>query len=250
MKLAGRTAIVTGAGSNLGKVFATRLANDGANIVVADIANAETAAAEIAAVAGTGTLGVQADVTVEADVARVAARAIEHFGAVDILVNNAALQRPLQPFEKIDVAEWRRMMDVNVLGPYLCCRELSAHMRKRKYGRIVNIVSAAALKGAPFLLHYVSSKGALIAFTRALAREVGADSITVNALAVGFTITERTLRNPDKLQQFREVNRVSRSIARDSLPEDLLGTVSFLASDDAAFMTGQTLVVDGGSVMI
>ena len=248
MKLEGRTAIVTGAGSNLGKVFASRLAADGANVVIADILNHDGAAAEIAE-SGAKTLGVRADVSSETDVMALVEQTLKAFGRIDILVNNAALQRPLCPFEKIDLDEWRRMMEVNVLGPHLCCRAVVPHMRREKYGRIINIVSASAIKGAPFLLHYVTSKGAMMAFTRSLAREVGPDGITVNALAAGFTITERTLRNPDKLEKFREVNRQSRAIPRDEAAADLVGTLSFLASDDSSFMTGQTLVVDGGSVM-
>ena len=173
------------------------------------------------------------------------------FGRIDILVNNAALFSALEPrpFEKIDAAEWRRVMEVNTLGVFLCCRACVPHMRKGGGGRIINLASGAPLKGVPLLLHYVSSKGAVIAFTRALAREVGKDGITVNALAPGFTLSEGILKSAAHVKH-GEHSRASRAIARDERPDDLVGAVSFLASEDAAFMTGQTLVVDGGSAMV
>jgi NAD(P)-dependent dehydrogenase (short-subunit alcohol dehydrogenase family) len=250
-RLAGKTAIVTGAGSGIGKALATRLALDGAAVVVADLRNHDAAAAEIAKAAGARTLGLEIDVTSERDVARMAEQAMKAFGRIDILVNNAALFSALEPrpFERIDAAEWRRVMEINTLGVFLCCRACVPHMRKAGSGRIINLASGAPLKGVPLLLHYVSSKGAVIAFTRALAREVGKDGITVNALAPGFTLSEGVLKSPGHVKH-GEASRASRAIARDERPDDLVGAVSFLASEDAAFITGQTLVVDGGSAMI
>jgi len=250
-RLQGRVAVVTGAGSGIGKAIALRLAQDGAAVAVADVRNAERAAAEIAQASGAKALGLQADVAVEADVARLAAETVRVFGRIDILVNNAALfsSLQLQPFENIEAAEWRRVMEVNTLGVFLCCRACVPHMRVARGGRIINLASGAPLKGVPFFLHYIGSKGAVIAMTRGLARELGKDRITVNALAPGFTLSENLAANPAHLRH-GEASRLSRALQRDETPADLVGTVSFLASDDAAFMTGQTLVVDGGSAML
>jgi NAD(P)-dependent dehydrogenase (short-subunit alcohol dehydrogenase family) len=251
LRLSGKVAIVTGAGSGIGKALATRLAADGASVVVADVAKFDLAAAEIAKATAARTLGLQIDVSSEADVARLATETIKAFGRIDILVNNAAIFSTikLKPFEQIEVAEWRKVMDVNVLGVALCCRACVPHMRKAGGGRIINLASGAPLKGVPLFLHYISSKGAVIAMTRGLARELGKDGITVNTLAPGFTLSENVAKDPTHVKQ-GEVTRMTRAIQRDETPEDLVGTVSFLASADAAFMTGQTLVVDGGSAML
>jgi NAD(P)-dependent dehydrogenase (short-subunit alcohol dehydrogenase family) len=251
MRLQGRTAIVTGAGSGIGKALARRLAADGAAVVIADLANYDVAAAEIAKATGARTLGLQVDVSSEGDVARMAAQTVKAFGRIDILVNNAAVFSTikLKPFEEIDVAEWRKVMDVNILGVALCCRACVPHMRKSGGGRIINLASGAPIKGVPLFLHYISSKGAVIAMTRGLARELGKDGITVNSLAPGFTLSENVAKDPVHVQQ-GERTRATRAIQRDETPEDLVGAVSFLASADAAFITGQTLVVDGGSAML
>jgi len=250
-RLKGRVAIVTGAGSGIGKVLAARLARDGAAVVIADIRSFDTAAAEIAKATGVRTLGLQVDVSRESDVERMAAETVKAFGRIDILVNNAALFSTLElrPFEKIPPEEWRKVMEVNTLGVFLCCRACAPHMRKGGYGRIINLASGAPLKGVPLFLHYIASKGAVIAMTRGLARELGADNITVNALAPGFTLSENVAKIEQHVKQ-GEITRMTRAIKRDETPEDLVGAVSFLASADAAFITGQTLVVDGGSAML
>jgi NAD(P)-dependent dehydrogenase (short-subunit alcohol dehydrogenase family) len=239
-RLKGKVAVVTGGASGIGKAIAARLARDGAQVVVADLQQATH-----------GTLNLQVDVSREDQVARMAAETVGALGRIDILVNNAAIFSTLElrPFEAIPVEEFRKVMEVNVLGVWLCCRACAPHMRKGGYGRIINLASGAPIKGVPLFLHYISSKGAVIAMTRGLARELGKDGITVNSLAPGFTLSENVARQAAHVQQ-GERTRMTRAIARDEKPEDLVGTVSFLASEDAAFLTGQTLVVDGGSAMI
>lgn len=250
-RLKGKVAVVTGAGGGIGKALARRLAADGAAVVIADLHNFGEAAAEIAKATAARALGLQIDVSSEADVARMAAETVNAFGRIDILVNNAAVfsTLKLKPFEEIAVAEWRKVLDVNVVGVALCARACVPHMRNGGYGRIINVASGAPLKGVPFFLHYISSKGAVIAMTRGLARELGKDGITVNSLAPGFTLSENVAKDAAHLQA-GERSRASRAIARDETPDDLVGAVSFLASPDAAFITGQTLVVDGGSAML
>jgi NAD(P)-dependent dehydrogenase (short-subunit alcohol dehydrogenase family) len=250
-RLKGKVAIVTGAGTGIGKVLAKRLAEDGASVVIADLRDFDRAAAELAKATGAKTLGVQVDVASEDDARRMAAETMKAFGRIDVLVNNAAIFSALElkPFEKIPVAEWRKVMDVNIMGVALCSAACVPHMRKGGYGRIINLASGAPLKGVPNFLHYISSKGAVIAMTRGMARELGADGITVNALAPGFTLSENVAKKQDHMKA-GERTRMTRAIQRDEKPEDLVGAVSFLASEDAAFMTGQTLVVDGGSAML
>jgi NAD(P)-dependent dehydrogenase (short-subunit alcohol dehydrogenase family) len=239
-RLKGRVAIVTGGATGIGKAIAARLAHDGARVVVADLQKGSN-----------GALNLQVDVSNEDQVNRMAAETMSALGRIDILVNNAAIFSTLElrPFEHIPVDEFRRVMEVNIMGVWLCCRACAPHMRKVGYGRIINLASGAPLKGVPLVLHYISSKGAVIAMTRGLARELGKDGITVNSLAPGFTLSENVAKQAVHVQQ-GERTRMTRAIQRDEKPEDLVGTVSFLASEDAAFMTGQTLVVDGGSAMI
>lgn len=239
-RLKGKVAIVTGGATGIGKALAARLAQDGAKVVVADLQKATN-----------GALNLQVDVSREDQVARMAAETMSALGRIDILVNNAAIFSTLElrPFETIPVEEFRKVMEVNILGVWLCCRACAPHMRKGGYGRIINLASGAPLKGVPLFLHYISSKGAVIAMTRGLARELGKDGITVNSLAPGFTLSENVAKQAAHVQQ-GERTRMTRAIQRDEKPEDLVGTVSFLASEDAAFLTGQTLVVDGGSAMI
>ena len=249
MALNGKTAIVTGAGTGLGLAFATRLAADGANVVLADLKGADEAAAALGR-ERLHVIGMHADVSSEDSVTAMVAATVERFGTVDILVNNAAVSSSLKmtPFENLTTAEWQHVLGVNTLGVFLCCRAVASPMRKNKHGRIINITSGTAFKGAPFLLHYVASKGAVISMTRSLARELGGDNITVSAVSPGFTLSEGNLANAPLLAAQRDAAISSRALPRDAYPKDLVGAVAFLASDDAAFITGQTIAVDGGSV--
>lgn len=248
-KFEGRVAIITGAETGIGKAIAQRLAADGAAVVLADINDAEPVARELRA-AGQRAFAVRCDVADELSVQALVDGTVREFGHVDTLVNNAAIaaKMALRPFEQITVAEWRRMQDVNAMGPFLLARAVSPHMRKRQYGRIINITSGTAFKGAPFILDYVASKGALMAMTRAMAREMGKDFITVNSVAPGYTLSEGNLANEKFLATYRESAINTRSLPRDGWPVDIVGAVAFLASDDAAFISGQILAVDGGSV--
>jgi len=249
MRLQGKTAIVTGAGTGLGFAFAKKLALDGANVVLADLKGAKEAAAALAT-EGHRAFGLRADVSSEESVSAMVSAAAQRFGAVDILVNNAAVSATLKltPFEELTVTEWQHVLGVNTVGVFLCCRAVAPSMRRKKYGRIINVTSGTAFKGAPFLMHYIASKGAVMSMTRSLARELGGDSITVNAVSPGYTLSEGNLANASFLAAQREAAISSRALPRDAYPDDLVGAVAFLASDDAAFITGQILAVDGGSV--
>jgi NAD(P)-dependent dehydrogenase (short-subunit alcohol dehydrogenase family) len=248
MTLANKVAIVTGGAKGIGFAVAEDLAKRGAAVLVADLAGAHEAAERLRA-AGHKAVGLKADVASEADTAAMAKAATAELGGADILVNNAAIFTSLKrrPFEEIDPAEWRRVMEVNTLGIFLCCRALLPAMKARGGGRIVNISSGVAFKGNPGMAHYVASKGAVVSLTRALATELGPCNILVNSVAPGFTLSEGVLENPELIEGVRHVSTRTRVLAREMMPADLVGAVAFFAGPDAAFITGQTLVVDGGA---
>jgi NAD(P)-dependent dehydrogenase (short-subunit alcohol dehydrogenase family) len=251
-RLAGRTAIVTGGAKGIGRHYVEALAAAGAEVVIADVASGSALAAEIAARHGrNATLSVTCDVSNEMQVKGLVATTIERFGKIDILVNNAALFAPLkeQPFTDIDVALWDRVMAVNVRGPFLMAKHVVPHMRARGYGKIINIGSGSVFRGIPQMLHYVTSKGAIVAFTRSLSRAVGGDGICVNTLAPGFTLSDTVMdENPGHVESSRANAVTRRALPRDATPQDLLGALVFLASADSDFITGQTIAVDGGAV--
>jgi NAD(P)-dependent dehydrogenase (short-subunit alcohol dehydrogenase family) len=189
-------------------------------------------------------------VSEEDDVRRVVAATLECFGKIDVLVNNAALFAPLAPTActDIDVALWDRVMAVNVRGPFLMVKHVAPHMAAQGYGKIINIGSGTAYKGLPSMLHYVTSKGAITSFTRALSRELGEKGIRVNTLAPGLVMSDTILENRAHIEQARGPVVASRALRRDELPEDLIGALVFLASAESDFITGQTIAVDGGSI--
>jgi NAD(P)-dependent dehydrogenase (short-subunit alcohol dehydrogenase family) len=241
--LDGKVAIVTGGAQGIGRAIADRLAGDGARIVIADLKGAEDAAADFA-----DGVGLSVVVSSEGDVARMTAETVERCGAIDVLVNNAGLYASLamRPFEQIPVDEWRHVMDVNVLSMFLTCRAVVPQMREQGGGRIVNISSGTPFRGVPFVLHYVTSKGAIVAFTRALAKELGNDEILVNCVAPGFTMSTGVQEHPEVIEALRDVSIASRTIKRDMVAEDVVGAVAFLCGPESTFLTGQTMVIDGG----
>jgi pyridoxal 4-dehydrogenase len=237
-KLDNRVAIVTGAAQGIGKAIADKLADEGATVVVADI-NGE--GAEQAAPAGGA--GLQVDVSSEADVRRMVDETLSRFGKLDVLVNDAAIV-PFKAWDEIDFAEWRRIMAVNLDGVFLTCHHASKPMREAGYGRIVNIASNVILAGTPNLAHYVASKGGVFAFTRALARELGKDGVTVNAVAPGLTETEGVMASPHR--EAFEFVQMLQCIPRRGVAADIAPAVAFLASEEGGWVTGQLVVADGG----
>jgi NAD(P)-dependent dehydrogenase (short-subunit alcohol dehydrogenase family) len=242
-QLDGKIALVTGASQGIGNAIARGLAAEGARIVVADLQGAEAAAAEFP-----DGIGLTADVADEASVESLVGETVERCGSIDVLVNNAGLYAslPMRPFGEIPLAEWRQVMDVNVASMFLMCRAVVPVMREHGGGRIVNISSGTPFRGVPFLLHYVTSKGAIVALTRALAKEIGKDGVLVNCVAPGFTLSAGVEAHPEVMEKLRDVSVAARTLQRDQVPEDVVGAVVYLASPGSAFVTGQTIVIDGG----
>jgi NAD(P)-dependent dehydrogenase (short-subunit alcohol dehydrogenase family) len=245
LRLTGKVAIVTGGARHIGAAYCRKLAEEGAAVVIADILDGEPIAKEIRA-AGGKALALTVDVSKEEDTNRMVADTVKAHGRIDILVNNAAVFINIQrhPFYEISAEEWDKVSAVNIKGPFLCAKAVFPQMKEQKSGKIVNISSSTAYWGTPSFLHYVASKAALIGMTRSLAREVGSYGICVNAIAPG--LVEHEGQNAPKA--LTELQLKERSIKRLQTPDDLMGTLVFLCSSDSDFMTGQSIVVDGGSV--
>jgi NAD(P)-dependent dehydrogenase (short-subunit alcohol dehydrogenase family) len=245
MRLGGKVAIVTGGARHIGAAYARKLAAEGAAVLIADILDGDSVVREIEA-AGGSAMAPRIDVSKEEDTQRMAAEAVRAFGRIDVLVNNAAIFLNIQrhPFYEISAEEWDRVSAVNIKGPFLCAKAVFPQMKQQRSGKIINISSSTVFAGTPLFLHYVASKAALVGMTRSLAREVGEFGICVNAIAPGLVQHEG--QNAPK--EFTEFQLKARSIKRLQTPEDLLGMLVYLASSDSDFVTGQTFLVDGGSV--
>ncbi len=251
--LQGRVVIVTGGGHGIGKAYCEGFTRSGSRVIVADIDGdaAEEVARDLGKLSEAGSMSVHVDVSDEASANRMVAKTIERFGRVDVLVNNASIFATVPMsrgrIEEISLEEWDRLMAVNLKGVFLCCRAVLPQMREQKSGKIINVASGTALSGPPGRIHYVASKAGVMGFSRTLAREVGDDNIQVNILCPGSTLSE--VNPTEEILKMRQSNIGQRAIKRVQVPQDLVGGVLFMASPLADFMTGQTLVVDGGQNM-
>ncbi len=246
-----RIVLITGAGQGIGRAYAHHFAANGAVPVIADIDGEKGAqvAAEIEKSGGRA-LAVQTDVTSPDSVAAMVETTLSSYGRLDVLINNAAVFVTLgrRPFEEIALEEWRQVMDVNITGCFICASAVTPHMRQAGWGRIINISSSTVPLGIPHFLHYVTSKSALIGMSRAMARELGSDGITVNAVLPGMIETE--MENKARTPEGRQHIIGNQSLKRQQTPEDMVGTLLFLASPASGFMTGQSICVDGGSAFV
>ncbi|GAC34221.1 SDR family NAD(P)-dependent oxidoreductase [Paraglaciecola polaris] len=247
-RLDGKVAVVTGAAQGIGAAYAIGLAAQGAKVVVADIADTASVVAQIAAQGGRA-IGCKVDVTNNESLNAMVSQTEALFGPIEILINNAAIfaTLALKPFTQITEDEWDLVMRVNVRGPFQCAKAIVPSMRKNGRGKIINIASGTFLRGAPMFCHYVSSKGAIVGQTRALAAELGADNILVNCILVGLTESEG-VKEHKQLGAAKAPTLAARLIKREMVPEDLLGTLYYLASADSDFITGQCVNVDGGAI--
>jgi NAD(P)-dependent dehydrogenase (short-subunit alcohol dehydrogenase family) len=245
MRLKDKIVIVTGGASGIGRAYGLGVAAEGARVVVADVADPKPTVKEIEARGGQA-LGVACDVSREEDTQRLATETLARFGRIDVLVNNAAVYGTLKrrPFMEIPVEEWDRVMAVNLRGLFLTARAVFPTMKAQGQGKIINIASSTFFKGVPHYIHYTTSKGGVVGFTRSLARELGEFGIRVNAIAPGFTLSGENEKNIS--EERKQENVRMRMLKRAEVPEDIVGTLIFLASDDSNFVTGQTILVDGG----
>ena len=249
--VADRVVVITGAGQGIGRAYAHHFADNGAIPVIADIngENGERVAAEIEA-AGGRALAVETDVTSPDSAAAMIDATLSAYGRLDVLINNAAIFVTLgrRPFEDIPLDEWREVMDVNITGCFICASAVITPMREAGWGRIINISSSTVPQGIPGFLHYVTSKSALIGMSRAMAREVGGDGVTVNSVLPGMIETE--VENQGRTDEGRQHVIGNQSIRRQQTPQDMVGTLLFLASPASGFMTGQSICVDGGAAFV
>ncbi|PYN43405.1 MAG: dehydrogenase [Candidatus Rokuibacteriota bacterium] len=245
MRLKDKVVIVTGGARGIGRAYCLGLATEGARVVVADIVDPKPTVKELETRGGQA-LGVECDVSREEDTLRLATETLARWGRIDVLVNNAALYGALKrrPFMEIPVEEWDRVMAINLRGLFLCSRAVFPAMKTQGKGKIVTIASGTFFKGVPNYIHYTTSKGGVVGFTRSLARELGEFGIRVNAIAPGFTLSGENEKNMPP--EGKDANVRMRMLKRAEVPEDIVGTLIFLASDDSDFITGQTVVVDGG----
>jgi 3-oxoacyl-[acyl-carrier protein] reductase len=246
--VADKVVVITGAGQGIGRSFAKAFASGGAKVVIAERNMDSARAVEKEIAAGNGhAKAIETDVADEDSVKQLAASVDQAFGRADVLINNAAIFSTLEmrPFDQIPLAEWEQVLRVNVTGPFLCSRALVPLMRKNKWGRIINMASGAVTLGRPNYLHYIASKSALAGMSHSMARELGPDGITVNAILPGATFTEIPRKTVTPEQKERII--AMQCLPRAQVPADLLGVVLFLASDASAFMTGQEITVDGGA---
>ncbi len=251
--LKGKVVIMTGGGHGIGKAYCQGFGKAGACVVVADIdyGAADQVASLVTRDTGSEAMVISVDVSDEASTKAMAAATLDRFGRIDVLVNNAAIFATIPMnrggIESIELAEWDRLIAVNLKGPFLCARAVLPAMRAQKSGKIINIGSGTALVGPPGRIHYVASKAGVLGMTRTLAREVGGDNIQVNALVPGSTLSEE---NPtEEILRMRQQPMQQRAIKRVQVPEDLVGAMLFLASPLSDFMTGHSMVVDGGAAM-
>ncbi|TDA68788.1 MAG: 3-oxoacyl-ACP reductase FabG [Clostridia bacterium] len=253
MQLQGKVAIITGAGQGIGRAYAHGFAGEGARVVIAEVnpINAQKVADEIKTRGGEA-MALQTDVSDANSTMEMARKAVETYGRIDILLNNAAVYYGIgfRPWDSWDEEEWDKIFAVNVKGIWLCVKAVAGQMKAQGKGKIINISSTTFHTGQPMLLPYVGSKGAVIALTRCLARELGDYGINVNCIAPGFTMSEASLQMPNSPPGIKEAVAAHQCFKRSQQPEDLVGAAVFLASDEADFITGQTIIVDGGMAMV
>lgn len=248
--LTGKTALITGAAQGIGAEIAKGMAQTGASVVIADILDATPVAKQIQATGGRA-LACRTDITDDASLAQMIGAAAEIFGDIDILINNAALFGALRsrPLEKIDNEEWDRVMAVNVRGLWQCCKAVLPGMERRGGGSIINISTNRIFRGFPNLMHYDASKGAVLAMTKSMAVELGDRNIRVNAVCPGLTMSEN-VKAKEGIEDRNAFIVKTRALQRTQLPEDLVGAVLFFADERSGFISGQSLIVDGGGIMV
>ena len=244
MRMDGKVCIVTGGATGLGETHVRALAAEGARVAILDIADGSALARE------TGGLCLPTDVSDVADIDRSVDAVMEAWGRIDVLVNNAAMfsTLPIARYDEIDPALWEKVFSVNVQGAFQMVQKVAPVMEAQKSGKIINITSGTTYKGMPGMLHYVSSKGALVAMTRCLSRELGESGVCINNLAPGLILSDSIMANQEHVDMAAEKVIASRALKRHGYPRDLVGALLFLASDDSDIMTGQTVAIDGGSI--